>query len=119
MVLTKSFFYLAQLSFDYYSIRSDCRFLVVLLCPHMFLMAVPERFHALKIPLCGNVELNTGPTYPDLLRKVLDDEKALRDQIAELTAKTDAMITDFSRSLRSLDDAVKHSKLPWLIMLVS
>ncbi|XP_042142989.1 uncharacterized protein LOC121833623 [Ixodes scapularis] len=84
------------------SMRSNCLCLVVVPCPHKVLSVVAECLDVIRqlLLLCGDVELNPGPTYTleEKVSMILDGQK---DQTRTLN--------DIKRDQRSLQKSVNEN----------
>lgn len=65
----------------------------------------------LRLLLCGDVELNPGPTNQELLSKILDGQSLLRSELADLTRKTEGMIADLKIRFTAIEEHITELKL--------
>lgn len=64
--------------------------------------------------MCGDVEENPGPTVDEMFETIINGQKAIGSDIAEIKAhldKTDSAIKAFCERLVDLEDKVKEFKI--------
>lgn len=68
-------------------------------------------FLMLQLLLCGDVELNPGPTNQELLSKILDGQNLLRSELADLKRKTEGMIAELKTRFTAIEEHITELKL--------
>lgn len=81
-------FFLVQVS-DHHSICSDDRCLVILLCPRRCVRMCYACFCVCKLLVCGDVEENHGPTVDEMFETIINGQKAIGSDIAEIKTHLD------------------------------
>lgn len=87
------------------------RCLVVVPSPRTLMKIVCDCFHACKLLLCGDTELNPGPTVEEMLQSLLAGQQAIRGDLAEVKerlSKTEKAVQDFNVKLIKLEDNVRE-----------
>ncbi|KAH9359807.1 hypothetical protein HPB48_015820 [Haemaphysalis longicornis] len=67
-----------------YCYRSDERCLVVVPSIRTLMAIVCDCFQACKLLLCGDIELNPGPTAEEMLQSLLAGQQAIRGDLADV-----------------------------------
>lgn len=93
------------------SYRSDERGVVVVPCPRTLIALAYECYHVCKLLLCGDVELNPGPTNTEMLQTLIQGQQAIRDDLAELKKRLEVAeksVTSFSTRMTKLETNVRE-----------
>ncbi|XP_072142792.1 uncharacterized protein [Dermacentor andersoni] len=86
-----------------HSYRSDERGVVVVPCPRT-LIALAYECYVCKLLLCGDVELNPGPSNADMLQTLIQGQKAIRDDLAELKKR----LEDAEKTVNAFSTRMAH-----------
>ncbi|XP_037518481.1 uncharacterized protein LOC119395575 [Rhipicephalus sanguineus] len=93
------------------SYRSDERGVVVVPCPRTLIALAYECFDVCKLLLCGDVELNPGPTNAEMLQTLIQGQQAIRDDLAELKNRLEVAeksVSSFSTRMTKLETNVRE-----------
>lgn len=108
--LKMSRLFVFQVSYDT-SYRSDNRFFIVLPCPRRLMLIVSDCFNVCKLLLCGYIEENPGPSVNEMVEKLLEGQKNIKDELAEVKKRleeTEKSVSAFFERMSTIEKRVNE-----------